>query len=220
MSVLRKKPEKRSSLLKTIMQNGKLRGQRYDEKRVRFLLLWYRRTQDKRYRTEIIEMCYPLVFTILRNLGKHINTQSKIFDNDDLFSESILVIERCINGFKFKKNVKFITFVYISILRNARRFLGSHLVQPSKVFVSSIDIFNDTNEPPKAEKYVRNEESVFSRGVLDCLTPRERTIVRLRERDVSVMKICKLLKIKQGSYYRYMRAIKEKVRKEIGHDRN
>jgi RNA polymerase sigma factor (sigma-70 family) len=205
------------SFLKEIMDTGKLRGQRYDEKRVRFLLLWYRRTQDERYRTEIIEMCYPLVFTILRKLGKRFNTENRIFNNDDLFSESVLVIERCIKGYKFRMNVKFITFVYISILRNARRFLGSHLVQPSKVFVSSIDVFNDTNEAPKEEKYVKYESALLDRDILDCLTYKERTIVRLRERDVSVEKICKLMKIKQGTYYRRMRNIRAKVRKEMGH---
>jgi RNA polymerase sigma factor (sigma-70 family) len=214
------KRRKQRSFLGMLSQDGKDRGRHYDEKRVQYLVIWFRRTGDERYRTEIIEQCYPLILSILQKVGRFYNSSNRLFDNEDMFNESVIVIDKCIRAYKFDKNTKFITFVWISILRNARRFLSNNIINPNKIFVDSLEIFTDESYGSEGElptsRYVEYEHEFNHHGILDCLTVTERRIVKLREADVKIDKICRMMRIKQSSYYRYMKSIKNKLRKELG----
>lgn len=201
----------------------------YDEKRAKFLIVKYKKFNKDSAKNELIEMCYPYIFAVLKQVGKKINTTKSLLNHDDLFNEGVLIIERCIRAYKLKYKVQFNTFIWVSLHRGFIRFLNNNLLKPSKVFTSIIEL--DKNEEADIEtletlehknkyvrevgNYLRTIEPEIIDDLFKDLNVIETKIIYLKQKRYDVEDIKKILEINSTKYYKILKEIRKKIRKKI-----
>lgn len=210
-------------------KNFSLKRNSYNEKRAKFLFIKYKKFNKQSARNELIEMCYPYIFAVLKEVGKKINTTKSLLNHDDLFNEGILIIDKCINGYKLKYKVQFNTFIWISLYRGFIKFLNKNLFKPSKVF-TSISNFEENNEDFDLETLESLESKKYRKEVseyLKCFEPEiyddlfkglgvlEMKIIYLKQKKYDANEIKKILEINSSKYYKLLKNIKEKTRRKM-----
>jgi DNA-directed RNA polymerase specialized sigma subunit len=211
--------------LKKIRRKGKLSGKRYDERQVKKLIVLSRLTGKEEYRKKIMEQCYPIIFSILEKVGSRIRTNFNLFNNEDLFSESIIVIDRCINSYSFTKKTNFLTFIWISITRNIARFLTNNIYDPSKISNVSFDELkekqfkgsniSDELEIVEEECKALGAEYFQEIDFLEGLSKKEKKLINMRCEGIKVKTSCSILKINQNEYYEILKNVQRKVEAEL-----
>jgi len=224
--------EKNSSFLKRMSFKYKKKNGKYNEKKIQALIVRYKHTSNIAVRNELIENCYPIIFSILAIFGKQINTSNKILNNDDLFSECVIIIVKCIDSYDYKKKVKFLTFIWVSLFRNLRRFVTKHLLKPESIFLrhdndeeKEESLFEEEKTAKKDKKEIESLNS-FSNNNLDYykdfskvfngfFNEQETRILFLRMNKVSISNSCKILKLNNTKYYKLLEEIKKKSKEEF-----
>ena len=201
--------------------------EKYNERLANIYIIKYKKNGDEKARQDLIKMCYPIIFTVLQKFGKKVNTTNKLFDNEDLFNEGILVIDKCIKLYDMKYKVKFITYIWTSLYRRFVRFTSENIMRQDNMFIS----LNQTNdeedeldilEKPFYKKEVNandinkifeDNEHIISdvTGNLDYL---QINILYLKMKNFDISEVCEILGIGISKYYKVLEGLKEKLKKE------
>lgn len=228
--------KKKGTEKKFLNKEQKKDKQVYDDEKVKFLIVKYKKFENSEDKNKIIELCYPIIFAVLKTFGKKINTTNCLLDHEDLFNEGVLIVDRCINSFdiEHKSNVKFSTFIWTSLYRGFIRFIDNNLLKPNNFF-SSNNLENEDNNMEEeletlkhvkgknAEKEVKaflkaNESFFMEEDAFVNLTKIEKKFLFLRFKKYDIEEIKKILDINNSKYYKILNSIKKKVGEDYESD--
>lgn len=195
----------------------------YCDKEAKFLFVKYKKFNDEKAKTELISLTYPIIFSVLKKIGKKINTNNKIFNHEDLFNEGILIVHRCINNFDLKFNVKFSTFIWVSLYRGFFRFINSTMLRPEKYFstlsndnlnLEDLEYIENKEDKKRARvnSYLTNESLFVEKDLERNFTEIEKRIAYLKYKKYDAEEICHILNINSSKYYRLLNNIKKKFK--------
>ena len=202
----------------------------YDEKKAKFLIIKYKKFNKVSAKNSLITMCYPIIFSVLKKVGRKINTSKMLFNHDDLFNEGVLIVDRCINAYKIKYRVKFSTFLWISLNRGFIRFIDTNLLRPQKIFVSIMEhsdeensdteslenIYNKKKYQKEVSDYLKNEEiDSVENDLLKNFTDLETRVIYLKYKKYDSDEITKILEISSSKYYKILKKVKNKTRRDF-----
>ena len=101
----------------------KAKSIKYNDLKVRLLIIKYKKNlKDVVLLNTIQENCYPVILGALKKFLSTHSFNSITYQQEELLSESILVLQKCIFGYSFKSKNKFITYFWDALI-NRYKFL-------------------------------------------------------------------------------------------------
>lgn len=198
--------------------------ERYSEHKAKVLLIRYKERNSLKARNDLVELCYPIIFTIIKKQAKKITLRDNIIDNEDLFNECIITTIKSIDGYRIKNNAnaRFITYLYVALERAVLRFVNENFLKYNKMqtdiqkFVSMGDVFDDEElgklKSSRDEIFYEHSDLIdLEKDFSKKLDKLQLKIYILKLKNIKLYNICKVLKISQSHYYFQMNEIKQKL---------
>ncbi|MEM4260383.1 MAG: hypothetical protein QXG00_04060 [Candidatus Woesearchaeota archaeon] len=223
---------------KHLVKNQKsLVKKKFNNDLIKMLLVRYKLKKEIRVRNEIIELCYPIIFKVINNtlnMLKYSN-KNKVFDNQDLFNECILVTINCIENYNFKNETKtrFITYLWLSLQRKIIKFVNKNVFDYSKnkIELNFEDNINDLDEELiynfKEDKINNNGNDwlvsynqELEKDFIKLLNNDEKKVYKFKKFKLPIKDLKKTIKMNNNQYYKILNGIKEKLERYIYERKN
>jgi len=102
-------------------------GIKYDELRVKYLIIFITRMDKKQYYEELYSRCYPLINYCIKYFLKNYSLKNGFVTKQDLFNTSILAVEMSVRNFDFSKKVKFSTYMIKNVNYYIYNFISKNV---------------------------------------------------------------------------------------------
>lgn len=182
--------------------------------------------------------CYPLILGAIKSFvkkDKSVNDKNKVFSNEELVGEAIIVLDNCIKLFDMRRDISFVTYYWSALMRHFIRYNKKYnlLVHKTKkesyIHIDNFFILKDGYSEDDIKEYKRNSDfknvsteinfdSLYIKQLKEFLhfelEDLEFKVLVYLLRGFTASKIKKILKIPETKFRKINNKIKSNILKE------